>query len=236
MINIYCDESCHLENDRSDIMLLGAISCDKKYVRKIAEEIRELKVKHGLGSNFEIKWTKVSPAKESFYASIMRYFFEHSELQFRCVIIRGKSQLNNEAFHQTYDEWYYKMYYLLLSKMLDATKEYSVFIDIKDTCGGCKAAKLKEIINNFLYSFSHTCLRKVQIVKSHELELLQLCDLLIGAVGYYNRFMSAFCINRELSLAKADLCNDLTTLSSRPLDRTTPLSETKFNLFVWEPR
>ena len=27
MINIYCDESCHLEHDKARAMLLGAISC-----------------------------------------------------------------------------------------------------------------------------------------------------------------------------------------------------------------
>ena len=36
MINIYCDESCHLEHDDSDIMVLGGISCDKKNIKYIS--------------------------------------------------------------------------------------------------------------------------------------------------------------------------------------------------------
>jgi hypothetical protein len=65
--NVYCDESCHLENDGQKIMVLGAVWCPLEQVRKISEEIREIKIKHQLSPKFEIKWTKVSPAKQAFY-------------------------------------------------------------------------------------------------------------------------------------------------------------------------
>lgn len=236
MINIYCDESCHLQYDNSEIMLLGGIICNKKKVKRISRKIRGLKKENGLSPSFEIKWTKVSPGKIDFYISLLELFFKE-ELGFRCVIATGKRQLDNEAFNQTYDEWYYKMYYLLLSKILDPTQEYSVYIDIKDTNGGKKAKKLKEILNNFLYSFQQTCLQKLQIVKSEEIELLQLCDLLIGCIGYQNRFLNPLYRKDEiLSTAKIQMCQHLEKLAQRPLTQTTPLSEAKFNIFVWEPR
>ena len=34
MLNLYCDESCHLENDGESVMLIGGISCPD-YVRNI---------------------------------------------------------------------------------------------------------------------------------------------------------------------------------------------------------
>lgn len=236
MINIYCDESCHLQYDDSEVMLLGGIACDKKKVKRVSQKIRRLKRLYGLSPNFEIKWTKVSPGKINFYISLLELFFEE-ELSFRCIIATGKKQLDNKAFNQTYDEWYYKMYYLLLSKMLDPMQEYSVYIDIKDTNGGKKAKKLKEILNNFLYDFQQTCLQKLQIVKSEEIELLQLCDLLIGCVGYENRFLNPlYRKNENLSSAKIQMCQHLKRLAQRPLTQTTPLSDIKFNIFVWEPR
>ena len=47
MINIYCDESCHLEHDKANAMLLGAISCSEREKSRIYSEIRALKEKHG---------------------------------------------------------------------------------------------------------------------------------------------------------------------------------------------
>lgn len=234
--NIYCDESCHLQYDDSDIMVMGGISCEKNNVKELSKRIRTIKKQHGLSEKFEIKWTKVSPAKLDFYLSLIDFFFE-SPIQFRCIIATGKKRLDHKAFNQTYDEWYYKMYYLLLNKMLEPTEEYSIYIDIKDTNGGRKAKKLKEILNHSLYRFYKTCIQKVQIVKSNEIELLQLCDLLMGCVGFSNRFLGdSVNLNVEKSQAKIEMCEYLQTRLRMPLNQKTPLSEQKFNIFIWEPR
>ena len=41
--NVYCDESCHLENDRQKAMVLGALWCPMEKVREIADNIRGIK-------------------------------------------------------------------------------------------------------------------------------------------------------------------------------------------------
>jgi len=69
--NIYCDESCHLENDRQKSMVLGCVWCPERKTFAIAEHLRELKVKHGLKRSFEIKWTKVTPSKKLFYEEFL---------------------------------------------------------------------------------------------------------------------------------------------------------------------
>lgn len=235
MKNIYCDESCHLQYDNADIMLMGGLSCEKGYVKNISKQIRKLKKQHGLDEKFEIKWTKVSPGKLDFYFAVIDLFVE-LPIEFRCIIATGKKRLNHRAFNQTYDDWYYKMYYLLLNKMIDPTDEYSVYVDIKDTNGGKKVNKLKEILNNSLYSFYNTCVKRVQIVKSEEVELLQVCDLLMGCIGYSNRFSDSFTSNNERSEAKIEMCNYLQNKTNRSLNKKTPLSDTKFNIFIWEPR
>ena len=234
MINIYCDESCHLQYDNADIMLLGALACKKSDVRRFSKEIRKIKREFGLSESFEIKWTKVSPAKLDFYLALLDFYFEH-DIECRCVIAEGKKSLDNERFNQTYDDWYYKMYYLLLSKMLNPIESYNVYIDIKDTNGGKKIRKLRTILDNYLYKFHETCLKTLQIVKSDELELLQLCDLIIGCIGYRNRFLTPF-PTKEASLAKLKMCQHLEELVKRPLGQSTPLSESKLNIFVWRPR
>lgn len=236
MFNIYCDESCHLQYDDSDIMLMGGVHCKKNNVKEISKKIRELKRQYGLAENFEVKWTKVSPGRLDFYLALIDSFME-LPIQFRCVVATGKKELNHERFNQSYDEWYYKMYYTLLAKMIEPTNEYSVYVDIKDTNGGKKVSRLCEILNRSSSGNFKTCIRRVQIVKSNEIELLQLCDLLMGCVGYFNRFMAdKSSVEEEKSSAKVQMCHYLQKKVQKPLSKTTPLGEAKFNIFIWEPR
>lgn len=68
--NVYCDETCHLENDDIPVMVLGAVVCPQLKAREIAIRLKEIKVEHGLPSDFEIKWTKVSQGQLAFYQRI----------------------------------------------------------------------------------------------------------------------------------------------------------------------
>lgn len=68
--NIYCDESCHLEKDHQKVMVLGAIWCPVLKTKEILDELRDVKIKHGLSNNFELKWTKISPAKIDYYLEV----------------------------------------------------------------------------------------------------------------------------------------------------------------------
>ncbi len=58
--NVYCDESCHLENDHQQVMVLGAIWCPLEKTREISVRIREIKASHEVNPKMEIKWTKIS--------------------------------------------------------------------------------------------------------------------------------------------------------------------------------
>ncbi|HCF96046.1 MAG TPA: hypothetical protein DEW46_13385 [Verrucomicrobia bacterium] len=47
-LNIYCDESCHLEHDGKNVMVLGAVWCPSDHVRNAHLSLRNLKRTHGL--------------------------------------------------------------------------------------------------------------------------------------------------------------------------------------------
>ena len=84
--NVYCcDESCHMENDHQPVMVLGAVWCPTEKAREIAVRVREIKQEHGLNAHFEMKWTKVSPAKLAFYHQVIDYFFDDDDLHFRAL-------------------------------------------------------------------------------------------------------------------------------------------------------
>ena len=75
------------------------------------------------------------------------------------------------------------MWYLLLTHLIDSDHQFRVFLDVKDTQGRAKVAKLhKEILCNAHYDFDQHVIRKIELVRSHDVPLLQMADLLIGAL------------------------------------------------------
>jgi len=227
IFNIYCDESCHLENDHQKAMVLGAVWCPLDKTREIAVRLREIKQKHGLAPNFEVKWIKVSPAKKALYLDLIDYFFDDDDLYFRALIVPDKSLLRHDGFPgQDHDIWYYKMYFDMLKVILRPTARYRIYLDIKDTCGASKAAKLHEVLCNSRYDFSQQVIERLQLVHSHEIEQIQLADLLIGAIGYLSRGLHD-------NSGKLALIERMQKRSGYDLTRSTLLREEKMNIFRW---
>ncbi len=225
--NVYCDESCHLERDGIPVMAWGAVTCPEGDVRKIAEAIRALKVSHGLKPDFEAKWTKVSPAKAAFYLTLIDLFLGDDRLRFRGLLVPDKARLDHSRFDQSHDDWYYKMYFTMLRPIFTAPHHYRIYLDVKDTRGGPKVRKLHEVITNDLLDFERQTVERVQQVRSHESELLQIADLLIGALTYANRGLAT-------SLAKTAIVERLRArLGPNALSRTSTFAATKFNILVW---
>lgn len=226
--NVYCDESCHLEHDHQPIMVLGAIGCPRHLAKRTFIELRKIKESHGFGKS-EVKWNKISPRNQSMYEDLIDYFFATECLSFRCIVIKDKQRLDHDRFDQDHDTWYYKMYFLLLHGVLTPGNVYRVFLDIKDTRGGAKVRKLQEVLCNSHYDFEQKMISNVQIVRSQEVELVQLADILLGAVSYKNRHLST-------SKAKMELVSLVETKSGYSLVNSTLMLEPKFNVFCWNPQ
>ncbi len=226
--NIYCDESCHLENDGKPIMVLGALWCPIDRARGIAEAIREIKKRHGLNSSLELKWGKVSPFKKALYIELVNYFLDEPALNFRGLIAE-KTGLQHAQHAQDHDTWYYKMYFLLLRHLLRKENQYRIYLDIKDTKSAAKLEKLKEVLSNNMWDFNQVAIERLQSVRSSEVEQIQLCDLLVGAVSYASRRLST-------SAPKLELVELLRQRTGTTLESTTLYRTAKFNLFRWKPQ
>jgi len=228
VFNVYCDESCHLENDQKPIMVLGAVWCPLDRVREISTHLENIKRKHGLKRRFEIKWTKISVARPEAYLDFIDYFFAEKDLHFR-ALIASKEGLRHDDFGQTHDEWYYKMYFDMLKVLFSPDGRYRVYLDVKDTRGRAKVVKLHDVLCNNMYDFSREIIERVQIIRSEESEIMQLADLLIGAISYVNRGQSG---NR----GKLLLVSRIRERSGYSLTRTTLYREEKVNLLQWQPQ
>ncbi len=165
------------------------------------------------------------------YCDMVDYFFDDDDLHFRGVIIPDKSKLKHERFHQTHDDWYYKMYFDMLKVIFNPGDQYEVYIDIKDNHSNRKAQKLREVCCNSIYDFSRGVVSRLQPIRSEEVEMMQLVDILIGAIGNENRvFPDGF----ERSLAKLAIIDRIKKRSNYTMKKTTLLREEKLNLLVWD--
>lgn len=225
--NIYCDESCHLEHDKQPIMLLGAIWCPTAEIRRHSIAIRALKEKHG--ATGELKWIKVSNSKLSFYIDLVDFFFSNPDVNFRCLVVDDKSKLNHSYFNLgSHDSFYYKMYFYLLRNILSKGNQYYIYLDMKDTRSQRKIDTLRDVLCNNVYDFEQKMILRIQHIRSHESELLQLVDFLLGAVSYRNKHLAD-------SKAKVEVIQQICRRSGLDLFKTTPPWEEKFNLFFFSP-
>lgn len=216
--NLYCDESCHLENDKMSYFLLGYVSVPYNQLERHKERIKDIKEKHHYYG--EVKWNKVSKSQLDFYIDLIDYFFD-SDLFFRAIVVK-KDQIRNKELAQDFDTFYYKMYYQLLYHRLDTLSHYNIYLDIKDTLSATKVAKLREILQT-----RFGVIRNLQNIRSHESVFTQLADLILGAISYHLR--------KEFRMdAKKAIINRIQKHSNHELDHSTALWEEKLNLFFIE--
>jgi len=213
--NIYCDESTHIENDKQPYMLLSYVSTPYHLLKMHNKNIREMKLEHFYRG--ELKWSSLSKSQYPFYNELIDYFFSN-DLSFRAVII-DKSQLNHEQFGQDHDIFYDKMYYQLLNKKIYPNYTYNIYLDIKDSYSYLKAKSLKKYLER-----DYSNIRNLQIIRSHESELMQLTDVLMGAINYKLRGLNKV-------TAKNNLIERIERYCGKPLSQKTTQAENKFNLF-----
>lgn len=225
--NFYCDESLHLPNDGSNVMVLGGIWCPKNKIRRINEDIKLIKKKYSI--THEMKWVKLSESKKEAYIELINYFFNCEDLHFRVLVVDNKKAINHEAYHQSHDDWYFKMYFRLLKTIMDPRDIYNIYMDIKDTRSKMKIRKLKEVLENSNYDFSKSMIKNMQVIRSHEVEIMQIVDVLIGAMAYVSRNLSSVS-------AKVEVIDLIKDKSGYSLLKSTLYRESKFNIFHMQLR
>jgi hypothetical protein len=184
-IEVYCDESrpelfTTKKPSRDRYMLIGSVWLRKDHRRAIKSKILELRKKHSAFG--EIKWRSVAPSKIDFYKDIIKLFFDEGDnLRFRCILI-DTQLVDLNTYHKGDAELgFYKFYYQLLHHWIRSGNRYSVFTDTKTTRVRHRLKKLHEILEKANLFADVKC---VQALPSDESVLIQLTDLLVGAVGY----------------------------------------------------
>jgi len=163
-LNIYCDESCHLEHDNIDYMVLGGISCLKAVRKKVSKDIKEIKNKYGISAFNEIKWQSISKNKIDFYLELVDYFFSNENLFFRAIIIDKKQIVLEEDIK--FVDFYYKMYFYVLSGLIIPSIKNNIYLDKVDSKSSYRVRKLQQILCNSNYDFNMQNIVNVQNISS----------------------------------------------------------------------
>src|SRR5207244_6527216 len=122
------------------------------------------------------------------------------------------------------------MFYYLLDPLIEPLNEYFIYLDVKDTRSRLKVRNLHEILCNKKRDFDRKLVRRIQSQPADELQIMQLTDFLLGAVGYRNR------PDLMHSQMKLECVERIQRASRRSLLLSTPPWEEKFNLFAFTPR
>ncbi len=222
--NVYCDETCHLEHDESQFMVIGCIYCQKEKVKDINDRIKRLKQICHRPIHQEIKWTSISPTNKNIAEALVQDFFVDDDLSFRAIIV-DKSKLDCNKFNkQTFQSFYYVAYYEMIKAIISPTCKYNIYLDIKDTNSQEKIDNLKSFLDHYVNAnYNRKLVCNVQHVRSHEIQLLQITDILIGAISHDLR-------QEKKSHAKNEIISLIKKSSGYDFSKTTLLRESKFNL------
>ena len=226
--SVFCDESWRMTGSGNWFVAIGATVCDTSCVRSYAESARRLKARHGFRAGFKTGWTKISPAKAVFYRDTINMFLHCDNLRFVGLI--GESGKNPEEDgrvprHRSREELDRR----LLGAVLRGLHRYRVYTGVTDTRGGARLRRLRETVDALPPGDGRPCVERIQQIRAGESELLQLTDLLTGALAWANR-------GRSGNAGKAAIVARLQERFGQeaPGDSFAP-RDPKFHVSTWRP-
>lgn len=220
MIEVYCDESRPEvilgSNSKDRYMVIGGIWVPYLYRQDIKDSINALKHKHQLYG--EIKWNNVAPSKLEFYLELIDLFFDQP-VRFRCIVVDG-NDVDLPRYHDSDGELgFYKFYYQMLKHWIVSRENYWIYLDYKKNKQPDRLQGLKTNLNEYTLG----SIKDVQAIQSDESVLIQLADVMIGAVGYRFHDLTS-------SKAKLQLIDRIEGRLEHPIAQTAR-NVTKFNVF-----
>lgn len=222
---VYCDEALPdvftSEHPRARYLMIGSLWLPAALREDAKDKIGRLRERHKVWG--EMKWTKISPAKAPFYAELIDLFMSYGmDMRFRCIAV-DRTQVNMALHGHDGELGFYKFYYQLLHHWILDFNAYRVFCDLKINRDRSRLSTLKTCLN---YANGSATISDVQSLPSQEVVLIQLCDVLLGAVS------SRLNETLKAGSAKEAVVKQLETrLDLRGMLAATGAAEKKFNIF-----
>ena len=218
-ISVFCDESSIDER----YMLIGGLWVDNTAIDSIRKDISSVRKRYSWFH--EYKWRKVGSISIPQYKELIDAFFNNN-ISFHCIIIDNKKVDHNLWNNGDKELGFYKFYYTLLSNKLVSESDYSIFTDDRSNRSSSRLTDLRTFLTRTSTKLSNTNITLIQPTDSKTEDLIQLADILLGAVGYmWNNI-------QKVSKAKIEICKHIESFGNRLRFPTLP-SEEKFNIWLF---
>lgn len=222
---IYCDEShpeLFVAGPNSTITThaaIGSVWLPASRREDIKSQVRVLRQHHGIWG--EAKWTKVGSKSLAFYKDLVDVLLTDSDIRFRSIIVEAQ-KLDLTRFHQDDPELgFYKFYYQVIHHWTTSEETARVFCDSKVNRDLTRLTTLRDVLNR---KFQRPCIESIHAVASDQSSLIQLCDVLLGAV------QAKFNKSNRGSKPKLELIRHVESRIGHPIGATVK-AEKQFNVF-----
>lgn len=209
-------------------MLIGGLWVPVDNESNARALLAQVRSQHNLGA--EMKWTKVSENMLPSYKDFVDVFFTEPSLAFKCIVIDTKL-LDYKTFHKGDEELgFYKFYYQLISRNLFPENLYRLFTDERSNRKSTRLEVLKITVNRWWKKRNNVePLRSVEPRRSHDEDLIQLADVMLGAFAYaWNGYKTSEAKLALVSHIAARLGTTTLRIATRPTSR-------KVNIWKWQP-
>jgi hypothetical protein len=186
----------------------------------------------------ELKWTKVTDQKFDDYKSFIDLFFDlakRRKMLFKSIVLDAM-RIDYKTYHGGDKEvGFYKFFYQLLlhsfaKHLVPARQRAIVYFDERTT--SYSLSDFHAILNNGIkkkYGIKENLIRAVEVAKSHDHDLMQLADILMGAIGFH---CNDWHLRPQSRKAKIDLANHIAGLLGLPsLQSPTPRGRDYFEIW-----
>lgn len=194
MLAVYVDESCADGGNR--YLIHGALFLRGAQIAPLRAAIEATVVASGLSD--EVKWSGITRAKRNRELAVADHYFDGATdrslahgRRFQCLVV-DQHRLDVSGYHDgDRDVCFYKCLYALLVKRIAEYampgEDVQVVLDQRSTLR-YDLAELRAVLNNAMrrdLGERAPILRTVTYRDSRDCRLLQLSDLLTGAVGFH---------------------------------------------------
>lgn len=222
----FFDETGLLHNDVDKFFILGMVKCLRPH--QLASFVQRLRDKNHFYD--EIKWKKVNAKNFFIMKHLINAFFTTKNTSFYCIVLHKDNMDFEKYFNNDFFKAYQSFTTLLLKKSIHEDEMVSVIADHYSTPDKDEfETKVRNYVNDHSQKM---CVHSVVRIHSKGSDIVQVADLLMGAVNYEFKLKNNLIDNP--SKAKVELLAYLKLVLTVD-DLTRYMKGEKFNIMTFDP-